>query len=90
MLVNKKKTDYKVVKETLLLVMYIVQKEQAVIWALNIDNKILVFKLHDKFLRKRNTYDSLSHLHKSKIIPFSRFLVVQDLCKPLHIISGLN
>ena len=43
LLLNKKKTDYKVVKLTLLLVMYIVQKEEAVIWALNIDNKILVF-----------------------------------------------
>lgn len=45
LLLNKKKTDYKVVKLTLLLVMYIVQKEQAVIWALNIDNKILVFMI---------------------------------------------
>lgn len=45
LLLNKKKTDYKVVKLTLLLVTYIVQKEQAVIWALNIDNKILVFMI---------------------------------------------
>ena len=45
LLLNKKKTDYKVVKLTLLLVMYIVQKEKAVIWALNIDNKILVFMI---------------------------------------------
>lgn len=45
LLLNKKKTDYKVVKLTLLLVMYIVQKEEAVIWALNIDNKILVFMI---------------------------------------------
>lgn len=45
LLLNKKKTDYKVVKLTLLLVMHIVQKEEAVIWALNIDNKILVFMI---------------------------------------------